>query len=195
MYVGVIHEVKDMEVMASRGEGWGIPATRPPGTRPRQFFPSVDGSAATCLWEADSMLMFRSTSDTTLGDSSEQIYFEVSSAARDRLARDGCVTGVASAKPHWRAPLGGTLQCVDAAPVAGAAPRCSSPWRRRRRGSRPTHASSRDKRKPRTAGPPWVWQVPINQPAGVGGAGRRLTVGRVPLRLALPPPARGGFHS
>ncbi len=78
MYVGVIHEVKDMEVMASRGEGLGDPRNAPPGARPRQFFPSVDGSAATCLWEANSIADVQEYIDTTLGDSSEQSYFEVS---------------------------------------------------------------------------------------------------------------------
>jgi hypothetical protein len=79
MYVGVIHRVKDMEVMLSRGETIGDPRNAPEGARPIQFFPSADGSSATCLWEANSIDDVRDYTDTTLGDSSEQSYFEVSS--------------------------------------------------------------------------------------------------------------------
>jgi hypothetical protein len=79
MYVGVIHTVKDMEAMYSRGEAFGDPGNAPAGTRPILFFPSVDGSAATCLWETNSVEDVQNYTDTTLGDCSEQIVFEISS--------------------------------------------------------------------------------------------------------------------
>jgi hypothetical protein len=79
MYVGVIHKVKDMEAMLSRGETIGDPRNAPAGARPLQFFPSADGSTATCLWDATSVDDVRDYTDTTLGDSSEQVYFEISS--------------------------------------------------------------------------------------------------------------------
>ena len=77
MYIGVVHRVKDPQAMLSRGEGLGDPANAPPGVRPRQFFPSKDLSAATCLWEADSVDAVRAYIDGTLGDSSENSYFEI----------------------------------------------------------------------------------------------------------------------
>jgi hypothetical protein len=79
MYVVVIHEINDLEAMMSRGESLGDPRNAPPGVRPRQFFPSVDGSRATCLWEADSVDAVRDYTDSTLGDSSENSYFEINS--------------------------------------------------------------------------------------------------------------------
>ena len=77
MYVAVIHRVKDPQAMLSRGEGLGDPSNAPQGIVPRQFCPSRDLSAATCVWEADSLDTVRDYVDGTLGDSSEQSYFEI----------------------------------------------------------------------------------------------------------------------
>ena len=77
MYVAVVHNVKDPQALLSRGEGLGDPSNAPAGVIPRQFCPSKDLSAATCVWEADSMDTVRDYVDGTLGDSSEQSYFEI----------------------------------------------------------------------------------------------------------------------
>jgi hypothetical protein len=63
MYVGVLHRVKDPQAMLSRGEGLGDPSNAP---APRQFCPSKDLSAATCVWEADSIDTVRDYVDGTL---------------------------------------------------------------------------------------------------------------------------------
>jgi hypothetical protein len=78
MYVGVMHRIKDSEAMFSRGEGLGDPANAPPGVVPHQFCPSTDFSVATCVWEGDSIDAVRDYVDGTLGDSSENSYFEIS---------------------------------------------------------------------------------------------------------------------
>lgn len=42
-----------------------------------QFYPSADGSAVTCLWEADSVEAIQQYVDATLGDSSQNTCYEV----------------------------------------------------------------------------------------------------------------------
>ena len=42
-----------------------------------QFYPSRDGSAATCLWEADSVESVQEYVDSTLGDSSVNTCYAV----------------------------------------------------------------------------------------------------------------------
>jgi hypothetical protein len=78
MYVGVMHRIKDPDAMMERGESLGDPANAPPGVVGHQFCPSTDLSVATCLWEGDSVEAVRDYIDGTLGDSSENSYFEVS---------------------------------------------------------------------------------------------------------------------
>jgi hypothetical protein len=63
--------------MRSRGQSLAEPSNAPAGVRPRHFHPSRDLSAATCLWEADSVDAVREYIDSTLGDSSDNSYFEV----------------------------------------------------------------------------------------------------------------------
>ena len=79
MYVAVVHRIKDPEAMFSRGESLADASNAPPGVTPHQFLPSTDLSAATCLWEGGSVDAVRDYIDPTLGDSSENSYFEVSS--------------------------------------------------------------------------------------------------------------------
>jgi hypothetical protein len=74
VFVGVLHHIKDREAFGSRGQALDDP---PPGLRLRHFYPSTDGSAATCLWEGDSVDAVRVLIDSTLGDASEETYFEV----------------------------------------------------------------------------------------------------------------------
>ena len=77
MYVVVQHHIKDPEVAFPRGEklikGDGAPA----GARALQFYPSRDGSAVSCLWEAESVEVIQQYVDDTLGDSSENTCYEV----------------------------------------------------------------------------------------------------------------------
>ena len=77
MYVAVVHRVKDPQAMLKRGEGLSDPANAPPGVVGHQFCPSKDLSAATCVWEGDSVDAIRNYIDGTLGDSSDNTYFEI----------------------------------------------------------------------------------------------------------------------
>jgi hypothetical protein len=77
MYVAVVHQVKDAQAFLSRGERLDDPSNAPPGVVPRQFCPSTDLSTATCVWEAYSLDAARDYVDSTLGDSSENTYFEI----------------------------------------------------------------------------------------------------------------------
>jgi hypothetical protein len=77
MYVAVVHRINDAQAMLSRAEGLADPSNAPPGVVPRQFCPSQDLSAATCVWEASSIDAARDYIDSTLGDSSDNTYFEI----------------------------------------------------------------------------------------------------------------------
>ena len=80
MYVVVQHQIKNPEVAFARGErlikGEGAPA----GTRGLQFYPSRDGSAVTCLFEATSVEAIQRYVDDTLGDASVNACYEVDTA-------------------------------------------------------------------------------------------------------------------
>lgn len=76
MYIAVVHHVKDPQAFLSRGERLDS-SNAPPGVVGRQFCPSKDLSAATCVWEGDSLDAVREYIDSTLGDSSENTYFEI----------------------------------------------------------------------------------------------------------------------
>ena len=78
MYVAIVHQVQDAQAFLSRGERLADPSSAPPGVVPRQFCPSKDLSAATCVWEAASVDAVRDYIDSTLGDSSDNTYFEIS---------------------------------------------------------------------------------------------------------------------
>ena len=78
MYVGVMHRIKDPDAMMARGQTLSDPANAPPGVTGHQFCPSTDLSVATCVWEGDSVDAVRDYIDGTLGDSSENSYFEIS---------------------------------------------------------------------------------------------------------------------
>ena len=77
MYVAIVHQVKDAPTFLSRGERLADVSNAPPGVVPRQFCPSTDLSTATCVWEAGSMDAARAYVASTLGDSSENTYFEI----------------------------------------------------------------------------------------------------------------------
>ena len=77
MYVAIVHQVKDAQAFLSRGERLADPSNAPPGVVPRQFCPSKDLSAATCVWEGASVDAVRDYIDSTLGDASDNTYFEI----------------------------------------------------------------------------------------------------------------------
>jgi hypothetical protein len=81
MYVVVQHELTDPPEALARGErlkrGEGAPA----GARALQFYPSQDGTAVTCLWEAGSVAEVQEFVDATLGDASVNRCYGVEAAA------------------------------------------------------------------------------------------------------------------
>jgi hypothetical protein len=77
MYVVVQHRFKDPQVALARGEKLIKNEDAPAGVNGLQFYPSQDRSAATCLWESDSVGAVQEYVDSTLGDSSENTCYEV----------------------------------------------------------------------------------------------------------------------
>jgi hypothetical protein len=77
MYVVVQHHFKDPQSALARGEKLIRNEGAPTGVRGLQFYPSEDHSAATCLWEADSVDAVQDYVDSTLGDSSENTCYAV----------------------------------------------------------------------------------------------------------------------
>jgi hypothetical protein len=77
MYAAIVHRVNDAQAFLSRGERLTDPSSAPPGVVPRQFCPSKDLSAATCVWETGSVDALRDYVDSTLGDASDNTYFEI----------------------------------------------------------------------------------------------------------------------
>lgn len=69
MYVVVQHEVINPTDAFARGEALVNNTGAPEGVRGLQFYPSRDGSAITCLWEAGSVESVQGYVDATLGDS------------------------------------------------------------------------------------------------------------------------------
>ena len=77
MYVVVQHRINNPQIAFSRGERLVKNEGAPIGVRGLQFYPSRDGSAVTCLWEAPSVEVVQRYVDSTLGDSSENSCYEV----------------------------------------------------------------------------------------------------------------------
>ena len=77
MYVVVYHRIKNPPEALARGEKLIKNEGAPAGVRGLQFYPSRDGSAATCLWEANSVAEIQGYVDSTLGDSSDNTCWEV----------------------------------------------------------------------------------------------------------------------
>lgn len=80
MYVIVQHRIKDPQTAFSRGEKLIKNEGAPRGVRGVQFYPSEDGSAITCLWEAETVESVQGYVDSTLGDSSENTCYAVDAA-------------------------------------------------------------------------------------------------------------------
>ena len=55
MYVVVQHQFKDPQTAFARGQRLIKNEGAPAGVRGLQFYPSSEGSAASCLWEAPSV--------------------------------------------------------------------------------------------------------------------------------------------
>ena len=89
MYVVVQHRFKDSQVAFSRGEKLIKNEGAPSGVRGLQFYPSRDGSVATCLWEAPSVETVQRYVDSALGDSSENSCYEVASEQAFSLQPSG----------------------------------------------------------------------------------------------------------
>jgi hypothetical protein len=77
MYVVVQHEIRSPETAFPRGVKLQTGEGAPPGVRVLQFYPSTDGSAVTCLWEADAVASVQGYVDAVLGDSSVNTCYEV----------------------------------------------------------------------------------------------------------------------
>ena len=77
MYVVVQHQFNDPQTAFARGEALIKNEGAPAGVRGLQFYPSTDGSAATCLWESDSVEAIQEYVDSTLGDSSVNTCYQV----------------------------------------------------------------------------------------------------------------------
>ena len=77
MYVVVQHQIKDPQTAFSRGDRLIKNEGAPAGVRGLQFYPSRDGSAVTCLWEAPSVSLVQRYVDATLGDSSDNSCYDV----------------------------------------------------------------------------------------------------------------------
>lgn len=77
MYIVVQHEIIDPETAFARGEKLVANEGAPAGARGLQFYPAVDGSAVTCLWEADSVDSIQAYVDATLGDSARNRCYEI----------------------------------------------------------------------------------------------------------------------
>ena len=77
MFVVVQHTIRDAPVAFARGQNLLEGRGAPTGVQVRKFYPSADQSAVICLWEANSLDEIREYVDATLGDSSDNVYFEV----------------------------------------------------------------------------------------------------------------------
>jgi hypothetical protein len=77
VYVVVQHDIKDPETAFSRGERLIKNEGAPQGVKGLQFYPSTDGSAVVCLWEANSVEDVQRYVDDALGDSSINACYEV----------------------------------------------------------------------------------------------------------------------
>jgi hypothetical protein len=89
MYVVVQHRFRNPQIAFSRGEKLIKNEGAPSGVRGLQFYPSRDGSLATCLWEAPSVESVQRYVDSALGDSSENSCYEVAAEQAFSLQPSG----------------------------------------------------------------------------------------------------------
>jgi hypothetical protein len=77
MYVVVQHKILDPAVAFERGQTLIAGTGAPDGTRALQFYPHIDGSAVTCLWESRSVEDVQRYADSAMGSSSVNTCYEV----------------------------------------------------------------------------------------------------------------------
>ncbi len=77
MFVVVQHQFTDPQTAFERGERLIRQEGAPAGARGLQFYPSEDGTAATCLWEAESVESIQRYVDSTLGEASVNTCYPV----------------------------------------------------------------------------------------------------------------------
>jgi hypothetical protein len=89
MYVVAKHEIKNPQVAFERGERLVQNIDAPAGVVGLEFYPSRDGTAVTCLWEAPSVEVVQQYVDTVLGDSSVTTCYEVDAEQSFATRPDG----------------------------------------------------------------------------------------------------------
>lgn len=77
MYVVAQHQITDPDTAFTRGEQLIRGEGAPDGARVLQFYPSRDAAAVNCLWEAGSAEQVQTYVDKVMGDSSENLCYEV----------------------------------------------------------------------------------------------------------------------
>jgi len=77
MYVVAQHRITNPETAFARGEKLIRGEGAPDGVRVLQFYPSRDATAVSCLWEAGTAQQVLTYVDSVMGDSSENLCFEV----------------------------------------------------------------------------------------------------------------------
>ena len=77
MFIVVHHTITDPETAFERGQDLLAGNNAPPSVRVREFYPSRDNADVVCLWEGNSLAEVSDYVNATLGDSSENAYFEV----------------------------------------------------------------------------------------------------------------------
>lgn len=82
MFVIVNHTISNPAGFWASLRAAGAP---PPGTKVHHMLPSTDGTAAVCLWEADSLERVRDLVEATVGASSTNTFFAVNAAIAQGL--------------------------------------------------------------------------------------------------------------
>ena len=77
MYVIVHHDIQDPPAAFERGQALIAGTGAPDGTKVLQFYPRVDGTQVTCLWETASVADVQQFTDSVLGDASVNRCYEV----------------------------------------------------------------------------------------------------------------------
>jgi hypothetical protein len=94
MYLVAHHQILSPAAF-TRGVRLMIGEGAPEGTRALQFYPSVDGSRVTCLWEGRTVAAVQRYCDDTLGETSTTVLYEVD--AENAFARQPL--GIAEVSP------------------------------------------------------------------------------------------------
>jgi hypothetical protein len=79
MYVIALHQIQNPETAFPRGRKLMAGEGAPPGVRVLQFLPSRTADHVTCLWEGPSVDAVQNYVIATLGDSSNNSFYQVDS--------------------------------------------------------------------------------------------------------------------